>query len=439
MLRHLIQFILLFCLLAPKTGYSQDASGHRQIIVSVTDSWSGSRADIYLFERKGETWKRLGEGMPAVVGSLGLGWDSTASSRAPGELLKREGDRKAPAGIFPIFLAMGFPPLPPDGVTLPYKGIREGTHCVDDSSSPFYNRIVDGSDFSGAAKGEWNSSERMWEMPEVYRLLLVVGYNMEKPIPGEGSCIFMHVRRSSGEPTYGCTALAEVDLAKVMKWLKPGENPALVQLPRDVYDRVWQEWRLPPPALIEEGAGKKRIPVVDVRSMAPDVVVEMRYAGNDNFTRKRIYDCGRCFLRPETAAKVADAQRELRKRGISLKMWDCYRPLSAQRLFWSLVPDPRFVADPKTGSRHNRGNAVDVTLVDAKGRELDMPTGFDDFSPRAGHGETRLPARVIENRRILAETMEKAGFHRLASEWWHYDDSDSSGEILDVTFGELCR
>jgi D-alanyl-D-alanine dipeptidase len=97
------------------------------------------------------------------------------------------------------------------------------------------------------------------------------------------------------------------------------------------------------------------------------------------------------------------------------------------------------VADPKTGSRHNRGNAVDVTLVDENGRELDMPTGFDDFSPRAAHGETRLPARVIENRRLLAETMEKAGFRRLASEWWHYDDSDSSGEILDVTFGELCR
>ena len=111
----------------------------------------------------------------------------------------------------------------------------------------------------------------------------------------------------------------------------------------------------------------------------------------------------------------------------------------AQRLFWALVPDPRFVADPKTGSRHNRGNAVDVTLVDAKGRELDMPTGFDDFSPRAGHGETRLPARVIENRRLLAETMEKTGFRRLQSEWWHYDDNDGNGDILDVPFDELCR
>jgi zinc D-Ala-D-Ala dipeptidase len=82
---------------------------------------------------------------------------------------------------------------------------------------------------------------------------------------------------------------------------------------------------------------------------------------------------------------------------------------------------------------------VDVTLVDAKGRELEMPTRFDDFSPRAAHNETKLPASAMENRRLLAETMEKAGFQRLPSEWWHYDDGKGSGAILDVTFGELCR
>ncbi len=180
-------------------------------------------------------------------------------------------------------------------------------------------------------------------------------------------------------------------------------------------------------------------PLVDVRSVAPGVVVEMRYAGRDNFTGQAIYDCGRCFLRPETAAKVARAERELRSQGVSLKMWDCYRPLSVQRLFWSIVPDPRFVADPRKGSRHNRGTAVDVTLVDAAGRELEMPTRFDDFTPCAAHGETHLPAQVLRNRRLLRETMEKAGFRLLPSEWWHYDDADNSGELLDIPFGELCR
>jgi zinc D-Ala-D-Ala dipeptidase len=439
MSRRLIRFVLLVFLLIPETGYPMDLSGHGQIIVSVTDSWNDFHATLYLFERNGDTWQRVGKGMPALVGSLGLGWDPMASNRAPGEPLKREGDRRAPAGIFPIPLAMGFPPRAPDGTTLPYRGIREGTQCVDDSSSPFYNRIVDGSDFLVAAKEQWKSSERMWEMEEVYRLLLVVGYNTDKPHPGDGSCIFMHVRRSSGVPTYGCTALVAEDLAKVMKWLKPGKNPALVQLPREAYLRLWRKWGLPSPEQLDMKEEPKGLPIVNVLSVAPDVVLDMRYAGKDNFTGKRIYECGRCFLKPGTAAKVADAQRQLRKRGLSLKMWDCYRPLSAQRLFWSLVPDPRFVADPKTGSRHNRGNAVDVTLVDAEGKELEMPTGFDDFTLRAGHGEKNLPAKAIANRMLLAETMEKAGFKRLESEWWHYDDADSGGEIIDVPFSELCR
>jgi D-alanyl-D-alanine dipeptidase len=439
MLRHLIQFFLIVCLLAAKTCYSQDASGHRQIIVSITDSWDDFRATLYLFEHKGGTWQRQGNGVPAVVGRLGLGWNPAVRERASGEPLKREGDLKAPAGIFPLSLAMGYPTLPPGGTTLPYRGIVEGTHCVDDSSSPYYNRIVDKSRVSAAAEEEWNSSERMWELAEIYRLLLVVGYNTEKPVPGEGSCIFMHVRRPSGEPTFGCTALAEEDLAAILKWLKPVHSPALVQLPRNAYGRVWRQWQLPSPELLQEEGSKKRIPLVDVRRVAPEVVVDMRYARSDNFTGQKIYDCGRCFLRPETAAKVARAQQELGKSGLTLKMWDCYRPLSAQKLFWAQVPDPRFVADPKTGSHHNRGNAVDVTLVDAKGRELEMPTRFDDFSPRAAHNETQLPAAAMENRRLLADTMEKAGFRRLPSEWWHYDDSEGSGAILDVTFGELCR
>ena len=178
---------------------------------------------------------------------------------------------------------------------------------------------------------------------------------------------------------------------------------------------------------------------MDVLSVSPEVVVEMRYAGPDNFTGRTIYDCGRCFLRRGTAEKVAKAERELLATGLSLKLWDCYRPLSTQKLLWSVVSDRRYVADPKQGSRHNRGTAVDVTLVDAAGHELAMPTGYDDFTSRAAHGETNLPAKVLANRRLLAEIMQKAGFRLLQSEWWHYDDPDGSGDILDVPFADLCR
>ena len=439
MSRFLTPFFLLLWLLVPETGYPQDAVLPRQLVIAITDSWRDFRATLYRFEQTGESWQRVGTGVPAVVGSSGLAWDPAVPDRDPDQPVKKEGDGKAPAGVFPLSHAMGFSPLSPAGAALPYRSIGEGTHCVDDRSSRYYNRIVAESELSGEAEVPWRSSERMWEMPGIYRLLVVVDYNVHQPRPGDGSCIFMHIWRSAAEATAGCTALAENDLAEIVKWLKPEAKPALVQLPREVYARVWRQWRLPPPLLLEESGGGGNDVLVDVRSVAPEVVVEMRYAGRDNFTGKAIYDCGRCFLRPETARKVARAERELLKMGLSLKLWDCYRPLSAQKLLWSLVPDPRFVADPRKGSRHNRGNAVDVTLVNTAGRELEMPTKFDDFSPRAAHGEMRLPAHVLGNRRLLAETMQKAGFRALPTEWWHYDDIDSGGDLLDVSFGELCR
>ena len=435
--RRLIQLLILLCLLAPKPGYPLDASRHRQIVVSVTGSWSDYRADLYLFERAGEGWRRVGKAVPAVVGRAGLAWDPAVPDRDPAEPVKHEGDGKAPAGMFPLPSAMGFSATPPAGITLPYRWIGEGTQCVDDRASRFYNRIVTPTDPPGTAGEVWHSSERMWQV-DLYRRLLVVGYNAEPPRPGDGSCIFIHIWRSETEPTSGCTALAESELAPLMAWLNPAADPALVQLPRDVYRRVWREWRLPSPELLDE-KGKRDTPLVDVRTVAPEVAVEMRYARSDNFTGQAIYDCGRCFLRLQTAEKLGRAERELRARGLSLKMWDCYRPLSVQKLFWALVPDSRFVADPRKGSRHNRGTAVDVTLVDSEGRELAMPTPFDDFSPRAGHDETHLPAQVLANRRLLAETMERAGFRRLSTEWWHYDDADAEGEVMDVPFGELCR
>lgn len=179
--------------------------------------------------------------------------------------------------------------------------------------------------------------------------------------------------------------------------------------------------------------------LVDVAIVAPGVKVDMPYATSGNFTGRVVYTCGRCFLRQRTAAKVAKAQQLLARQGLGLKMWDCYRPLSVQKIFWALVPDPRYVADPRTGSRHNRGTAVDVTLVGGDGRELYMPTTFDDFTPRASHLVTDLPPEAMKNRRTLKDAMTSAGFKPLLDEWWHYDDPDERGELLDVPFAELCR
>jgi D-alanyl-D-alanine dipeptidase/L,D-peptidoglycan transpeptidase YkuD (ErfK/YbiS/YcfS/YnhG family) len=430
--------VVLISLVTAFPCFSQDASTHRQLLISLTGSWDDSRATVYRVEQEKGRWQLVGSGKPGMVGELGLAWDPRASGRDLAWPVKREGDLRAPAGIFRLPVAMGFAPLPPAGVMLPFRTIEEGVHCVDDRDSPWYNRIVSERGLPRPAAELWRSSERMWQLPDLYRLLLVVDYNRGTPVPGNGSCIFMHVWRGPDQATTGCTAMAEGDLAETVNWLRPGSDPALVQLPREVYRQVWREWRLPAPELLEGSRGQAGVPLVDVRSVAPGLVVEMRYAGPDNFTGKTVYSCGRCFLRPGTAAKVAKVAEELRKKKLLLKLWDCYRPLSVQKLFWALVPDPRYVADPRTGSRHNRGTAVDVTLADAEGRELAMPTGFDDFSPRAGHGETDLPAVVLANRRLLTETMQKAGFLPLQSEWWHYDDSEGGDGLLDVTFDELC-
>ncbi len=265
-----------------------------------------------------------------------------------------------------------------------------------------------------------------------YKKLVVVGYNGPKPQPGGGSCIFMHIWRAPGSATMGCTAMAEKDLDEVILWLKSEAHPMLVQLPMPVYRERWQELGLPAPELLNDPAA-----LVEVTGVVPGLVVDMRYATPDNFTGKQVYECNRCFLREATARKLAKAEAELKKMGFGLKAWDCYRPLSVQKIFWALVPDPRYVADPAKGSKHNRGTAVDVTMVDSRGNEVAMPTPFDDFTTRASRNDDNFPSEVLKNRKILENAMKNAGFEPLPSEWWHFDDNGwQAYEILDVN---ICR
>jgi D-alanyl-D-alanine dipeptidase len=162
--------------------------------------------------------------------------------------------------------------------------------------------------------------------------------------------------------------------------------------------------------------------LVDIEEVNPHIRVDMKYATEDNFTKKRLYDSNTCFLRRSTAVKLDGVQKELEGMNLGLKVWDCYRPLAVQRILWAIFPDEQYVANPEKGSRHNRASAVDVTLVDSQGTELQMPTGFDDFSPRAHHHYQDLPDQAIRNRELLKGLMEKAGFIPFSEEWWHYDD-----------------
>ena len=174
--------------------------------------------------------------------------------------------------------------------------------------------------------------------------------------------------------------------------------------------------------------------LVSLRDLDAGFVIDMRYAGENNFTGKKVYPSDQCLLRKETAEKLVRANAEFMEAGYRLKIWDAYRPMHVQQIFWELVGDSRYVANPKAGgSNHNRGAAVDVTLVDKEGKELRMPSGFDDFSPKAARNQSGMDPEAKENMDLLTKIMVKNGFKTIGTEWWHFDDTASSEyEVLDV-------
>lgn len=164
---------------------------------------------------------------------------------------------------------------------------------------------------------------------------------------------------------------------------------------------------------------------VRVREYLPDVEVELMYATDRNFTGKVIYAFDDAWLRYGTVRKLAEAQEAFRTKGVRLKIWDAFRPVSAQFRLWEICPNPRYVANPEKGySSHSRGNTVDVTLVDSEGKELAMPTGFDDFSRRADRNYADIKDKTaFANAQWLEKVMKECGFKPYSGEWWHFSDT----------------
>ncbi len=164
---------------------------------------------------------------------------------------------------------------------------------------------------------------------------------------------------------------------------------------------------------------------VRVKDLVPDIFVELKYATEDNFTGKAIYSFPDAYLRYGTACRLAAVNGELEELGLRLKIWDGFRPVSAQFALWEAYPDPQYVADPNRGfGSHTRGNTVDITLTDLQGREVEMPTGFDDFSAKADRDYSDCTPEAAENAMLLERIMEKHGFSGYWGEWWHYTDVD---------------
>lgn len=180
--------------------------------------------------------------------------------------------------------------------------------------------------------------------------------------------------------------------------------------------------------------GQSDSSIVLLKSVDSTIVTDVRYATPYNFTGKVLYPTANVYLRKAAAEKLREAQQELMsKYNLRLKVYDGYRPLSVQKKLWEIMPDTRYVADPKNGSRHNRGAAVDLTLIDSTGQELEMGTPYDDFTEKAHRDYVRLPENVLKNRKLLEEVMVKYGFEPLSTEWWHFDFSGwKNYSVLDV-------
>lgn len=179
------------------------------------------------------------------------------------------------------------------------------------------------------------------------------------------------------------------------------------------------------------GSEKKLMEVTSEK--VPGLVIEIRYATEQNITGKKIYVDKRAWLREETIRKLAQVARELEEKGYRLVLWDGWRPASAQKALWAAKPDGRFLTPPNRISRHTRGTSVDVSLADRNGKILEMPSDHDEFTDRADEDFSDVPKEVAQRARLLRKAMFRAGFSGVPDEWWHYDLRDwASYEPIEV-------
>lgn len=183
---------------------------------------------------------------------------------------------------------------------------------------------------------------------------------------------------------------------------------------------------------------KEVMGLVRVDEMDPDIVIDLKYATPDNFTGRQIYTANVCALRKSTAEKLMKANEEFMKDGYRIKIWDGFRPIYVQQIFWDIVKDPRYVANPKYGSSHSTGCTVDVTLVGKDGLDVEMPTLFDDFSEKASRSYTGVSDEAKKNLAYLTKVMKRNGFTTINSEWWEFRDTEIGRyQQLDIKLEEF--
>lgn len=226
-----------------KAKQKSPLAGSRQLLVVTTPGWDSVQGTLRRFERKSSRakWELVGEAFAVVVGRSGLGWGAGLAGTEGAGPSKREGDGRAPAGVFALTRAFGFEDASgASWLRMPYTPLTPSVECVDDTASAQYNRVVDR---SAVGKVDWNSSERMREV-EGYAWGLVVAHNAGR-VPGLGSCIFLHVWAGPQKGTAGCTAMERQNLETLLRALDSRRRPLLVQLPEAEYERLRARLSLP--------------------------------------------------------------------------------------------------------------------------------------------------------------------------------------------------
>ncbi|MDB6029471.1 MAG: putative rane protein [Verrucomicrobiales bacterium] len=244
----LLTFALLVINLtmAPLAKAGDFTASNSQLLLVTTPNWTSVSGSLRRFVRgtSDSPWRQVGAEMPIVVGRNGLGWGQglhpTNHFSGP---IKKEGDGKSPAGVFSLPSAFGLEPHTSlEFIKLPYQQLLSPIECVDDTNSIYYNQIVSR---DGVKKVDWNSSEKMREIGQQYRLGVFVNHNSSPREFGGGSCIFLHIWKAAGTGTSGCTAMTSENMEVLLRWLDPAQKPILVQLPESEYQKLKGPWHLP--------------------------------------------------------------------------------------------------------------------------------------------------------------------------------------------------
>jgi len=237
-----VAFYILLSVTMVRAQESEDLKWSTQCLVVLTESWQSTTSNLIRPERSSRSsWNRTGEVAPVVTGKNGLAWGRGVTKVRPSSAPeKREGDDRAPAGIFRLGTAFGYSAKNP-GTKMPYFPLTRDILGIDDPASRYYNQLIDQSKIKDP---DWQSAEKMILKDDRYKWGVVVQHNVP-PKPGSGSCIFLHVWKTPTTLTTGCTAMDERALLEIIRWLDPARAPLLVQMPRPVYRQFHSRWGLP--------------------------------------------------------------------------------------------------------------------------------------------------------------------------------------------------